>query len=78
MYTPPTICGSRHLVANELARQLTCTLSFVRRAAIDGPLGGSEMRLRHSFRLGFVEYALIALVLAFLFGLIMLPYWLRG
>jgi len=36
------------------------------------------MRLRHSFRLGFVEYALIALVLAFLVGLIMLPYWLRG
>ena len=37
------------------------------------------MRLRQgSFRLGFVEYALIALVLAFLIGLIMLPYWLRG
>ena len=37
------------------------------------------MRLRQgSFRLGFVEYALIALLCAFLIGLIVLPYWLRG
>jgi hypothetical protein len=40
---------------------------------------GVEMaRLRQGARLGFVEYAVIMLLLAFVIGLILLPYWLRG
>jgi hypothetical protein len=34
-------------------------------------------RLRGSIHLGFVEFLVLTLLLAFLIGLMLLPYWLR-
>jgi hypothetical protein len=34
-------------------------------------------RIRGSIRLGVVEYLLLALLLVFLIGLMLLPHWLR-
>jgi hypothetical protein len=35
-------------------------------------------RLRGSIRLGFVEFLILALLVAFLVALMLLPYWLQG
>jgi hypothetical protein len=35
-------------------------------------------RLRGSIHLGVVEFLVLALLLAFLVGLMLLPYWLQG
>jgi hypothetical protein len=50
-------------------------MSFTRRQARYTP---SMPRLRGSIHLGVVEFLVLALLLAFLVGLMLLPYWLQG